>query len=295
MTLNQLTYFQKIAELEHFSRAAEELNISQPSLSRSIDTLEQELGLPLFEKQGRNVILTKYGRIFLEHAGRILEEVRTAERKMQYLTQNGGHVDIAYVSPLANYYIPHTVRSFLNRPENKTVTFSFSQARTSDLIAGLKNDSYDVIFGAYVEDQPSIHFTPILKQQMRIITSLTHPLADRESVPFEVLGEYPLIGYDQNSGLGLYTRKLYRQHHITPSLVIDCPDEYSIAALVAEDFGIALAADVDTIRDARIRRLSITGEEIVHTVYMAHMKNKYLIPAANRFLKFVRCMSQTAL
>ena len=116
MTLNQLTYFQKIAELEHFSRAAEELNISQPSLSRSIDTLEQELGLPLFEKQGRNVILTKYGRIFLEHAGRILEEVRTAERKMQYLTQNGGHVDIAYVSPLANYYIPHTVRSFLNRP-----------------------------------------------------------------------------------------------------------------------------------------------------------------------------------
>ena len=67
MTLNQLTYFQKIAELEHFSRAAEELNISQPSLSRSIDTLEQELGLPLFEKQGRNVILTKYGRIFLEH------------------------------------------------------------------------------------------------------------------------------------------------------------------------------------------------------------------------------------
>ena len=152
-----------------------------------------------------------------------------------------------------------------------------------------------MIFGAYVEDQPSIHFTPILKQQMRIITSLTHPLADRESVPFEVLGEYPLIGYDQNSGLGLYTRKLYRQHHITPSLVIDCPDEYSIAALVAEDFGIALAADVDTIRDARIRRLSITGEEIVHTVYMAHMKNKYLIPAANRFLKFVRCMSQTAL
>ena len=53
MTLNQLTYFQKIAELEHFSRAAEELNISQPSLSRSIDTLEQELGLPLFEKIGR--------------------------------------------------------------------------------------------------------------------------------------------------------------------------------------------------------------------------------------------------
>lgn len=66
MTLNQLTYFRKIARLEHFSRAAEELNISQPSLSRSMDTLERELGLPLFEKQGRNVVLTKYGRIFFD-------------------------------------------------------------------------------------------------------------------------------------------------------------------------------------------------------------------------------------
>ena len=80
MTLNQLTYFQKIAELEHFSRAAEELNISQPSLSRSIDTLEQELGLPPFEKQGRNVALTKYGRIFLEHTERILAEVANVNR-----------------------------------------------------------------------------------------------------------------------------------------------------------------------------------------------------------------------
>lgn len=146
MTLNQLTYFRKIARLEHFSRAAEELNISQPSLSRSMDTLERELGLPLFEKQGRNVVLTKYGRIFLTHAERILEEVAAAERKMQYLTKGGGHVDIAYVSPLANYYIPHTVRSFLNLEENKNVTFSFSQARTSDLIAGLKNETYDIVF-----------------------------------------------------------------------------------------------------------------------------------------------------
>lgn len=288
MTLNQLTYFRKIAQLEHFSRASEELHISQPSLSRSMEGLERELGLPLFEKQGRNVVLTKYGRIFLTHAERILDEVAAAERKMQYLTQGGGHVDIAYVSPLANHYIPHTVRSFLNLEENKNVTFSFSQARTSDLIAGLKNDIYDVVFGAYVEDQPSIHFIPILKQEMIIITSLNHPLAGKESVPFGVLGEYPVIGYDYNSGLGLHTKKLYRQHHITPTLVIDCPDEYSIAALVAEDFGIALVADVDTIRDARICRIAIEGEQIIHKVHMAYMKNKYLIPAANRFLKFVR-------
>ena len=86
---------QKIAQLEHFRLAANELNISQPSLSRSMDTLENELGIPLFEKNGRNITLTKYGKMFLEHVDRILEEVRTAEQKMYHLTQEGGHIDIA--------------------------------------------------------------------------------------------------------------------------------------------------------------------------------------------------------
>lgn len=288
MTLNQLTYFQKIARLEHFRLAANELNISQPSLSRSMDALEKELGIPLFEKHGRNIVLTKYGSMFLEHVDRILEEVRTAEQKMRHLTQEGGHIDIAYVSPLANHYIPHTVRTFLNLPENRQVTFSFSQAHTIDLIRGLKNDMYDVVFGAYVEDQPSIQFTPILRQQMMIITSLQHPLASQTELPFSVLQEYPVIGYDHDSGLGLYTHRLYRRHRIKPDIVIDCPDEYSIAALVAEDFGIALVADVDTIRDAKIAKIPVAGEELIHTVYMAHMRDKYRIPATNRFIKFIK-------
>ena len=115
MTLNQLEYFQKVATLQHFRQAAEVLKISQPSLSRSMSLLEEELGLMLFEHQGRNVVLTKSGRVFLEHVNRILEEVHIAEHKMKQLAGSGGHIDIAYVFPLANYYIPHTVRSFLDR------------------------------------------------------------------------------------------------------------------------------------------------------------------------------------
>lgn len=292
MTLNQLTYFQTIAQLEHFRQAADQLNISQPSLSRSMSALEEELGILLFEKSGRNVTLTKYGKLFLEHVDTILNEVRIAEKKMHHLTSDGGHVDIAYVSPLAIHYIPHTVRRFLNLEENKKVTFSFSQDHTKELIEGLKSDTYDVVFSAYVENQPLIKFTPILKQEMMIITSFNHPLADEKELPFSVLADYPLIGYDHNSALGRYTKKLYLQHHITPNIVIDCPDEYSIAALVAEDFGIALVANVDTIQDAKIKKIPLSGEPIIHTVYMAHMKDKYLIPAAGRFIKFIKEISK---
>ena len=85
MTLNQLLYFRTVAAHQHFRQAAAELNISQPSLSRSIASLEEELNIILFERQGRNVRLTKYGRIFLEHAERILMQVIMTETLNQLL------------------------------------------------------------------------------------------------------------------------------------------------------------------------------------------------------------------
>ena len=83
MTLNQLGYFYQAAVLQHFNQAAEKINISEPSLSRSITALENELGVTLFEKRGRNVTLTKAGEIFLEHVTQILDDVTRASNKMQ--------------------------------------------------------------------------------------------------------------------------------------------------------------------------------------------------------------------
>ena len=152
MNLNQLYYFQKVAQLQHYHQAAKELNISQPSLSRSIANLEEELGVSLFQKNGRNIELTKYGSIFLEHVNRIIDEIKIAENKMKSLAgSSSGHIDIGYVFPLAKSYIPRLVRSFLNQQENHEITFSLSQEITKNLIADLKNEKYDVVFGSLVE------------------------------------------------------------------------------------------------------------------------------------------------
>ena len=78
-------------------------------------TLEEELRIELFERQGRNVRLTKYGRVFLEHTEKILKDVAVARTQMQQHSGNEGHVDIAYVFPLAAHYIPHMVRRFLKK------------------------------------------------------------------------------------------------------------------------------------------------------------------------------------
>ena len=176
MTLNQLSYFYQAAVLEHFNQAAEKMNITEPSLSRSIAALEDELGVTLFEKRGRNVILTKAGGIFLEHVSTILDDVKRAENKMHQIATDGGHIDIAYVSPLAKVFIPTIVRSFLTEKENKNITFNFFQDITSVNIEGLKKGRYDIIFGSYSPDENGIDFVPIIRQEIVAILPPGHPL-----------------------------------------------------------------------------------------------------------------------
>ena len=128
MTLNQILYFQKVARLENYHQAAEELYISQPSLSRSMAALESELGVALFEKKGRGVTLTKAGKLFLEHADRIAGDCDIAVGKMQELSSDGGKIDIGYIFPLAGHYIPHKVRKFLNKEDFVNVLRNFNKA-----------------------------------------------------------------------------------------------------------------------------------------------------------------------
>lgn len=289
MNLNQLYYFQKIAKLQHYHQAARELNISQPSLSRSISNLEEELGVSLFQKNGRNIELTKYGRIFLEHVNRILEEINIAENKMKSLAgSRSGHIDIGYVFPLAKTYIPRMVRNFLNQEQNHEITFSLSQEITSELIVDLKEEKYDIIFGSYVPDESKIEFIPVVNQEMVIITPPEHPLKHKSSLVLEDLLSYPVIGYDRTSGLGQYTHSIYRQNHMKPSIAFETSDENAIASLVAEDFGIGFVAHVESLREYDIEILHLTNMKPYHTVYMAYLKDKPMIPAVRKFIDFVK-------
>lgn len=289
MNLNQLSYFQTVARLQHYGKAAETLNISQPSLSKSISNLEEELGLYLFEKSGRNVVLTKYGQVFLDHVDRILSEVETATKKMRQLASpEEGHVDIAYVSPLAKNYIPQSVRRFRNTEQNQQITFSFSTGMTSVLLRGLRDETYDVVFGSYVENESSLEFFPILKQAIVLIVPKSHLLAGRKSVTLEELAPYPFIAYERSSGCGLDIRKLFQDHHFHPAVVCESPDESSITELVAMEIGISLVADVSAIHHPDVCVIPLEEPRTEHTVYMIYHKYRYLTPAVLNFIQFIK-------
>ena len=169
MTLNQILYFRKVARLENYHQAAEELYISQPSLSRSMAALESELGITLFEKKGRGVVLTNAGRLFLEHADRIAGDCDIAAGKMKELASGGGKINIGYIFPLAGHYIPHNVRTFLDQEENKNVAFSFWQNHTPAIAQKVKSGELDLGFGGFLKSDDMEYF-PLLQQPLVIVS-----------------------------------------------------------------------------------------------------------------------------
>lgn len=292
MTFHQLLYFQTVSEYENYHKAAEKLYLSQPSLSRAISSLEKELGVMLFEKQGRGIVLTKAGRLFQEYTDRILSECEVAKTKMNEIASGNGYIDIGYIFPLASHYIPHKVRKFLNIEENAKVSFNFYQNHSPAIAQKVKMGELDLGFGAFIDNDDELAFYPLQKQKMVIITPNEHELNQYDDVAIQELMNYPIIGYDKDSGPGRYSKRLYRRLGMKPNIIVTCPDEHSIMALVKEGFGIALVPKVDSLDEASIHIHSIKDMDLFYRHYMFWMRDRYQLPAVQRFIEFIKKESE---
>ncbi len=190
MNLYHLRYFVTLAHLEHYTKAAAQLNTTQPNLSYAISSLEAELGVSLFEKDGRNIVLTKCGKDFLSDVEHSLSILDSGVLKMQLIGRGEGLIEIGFLRTLGINYIPLTLSSYLKTEDGKNATFHFHDGITADLIPMLKDKTCDVVFCSYAKDEPDIEFVPVAAQDLVLIVPKDHPLADRteadlsETLPF---------------------------------------------------------------------------------------------------------------
>lgn len=288
MTLNQIEYFCTIARYENYRAAADKLHIAQPSLSRSMMTLEEELGIALFERRGRGIVLTKAGRIFLEHANRILEDCSNALDEMHELAEGGGSIEIGYIFPLAGHYIPSRVRSFLNEEGNEKISFSFWQNHTPAIIERLTEGTLDVGFGGCV-DHLELEYYPILSQELVVISPCEYAISSQDAIDLREFENHPVIGYESGCWMGIHTRALFEKFQIRPNMVVECPDEYSIASLVRQGFGIALIPQTDILEDMDgISVHPVKNEALAHQIYMFWVKEREQSPAVERFIEYMK-------
>ena len=287
MNLNHLSYFRVLAKLEHYTQAAEELSITQPSLSHAMSALEKDLGTYLFEKQGRNIKLTKYGKIYYEYVDKALSELERGEKKLKELTNvSTGTIELGYIYTLGPNFVPKLIKNFTNADENKNIKFLFGQGTTQSLIKDLKEEKYDMVFCSLVDDEPDIEFIPIANEELVVIVSNEHPLAKNEFIDLSEVGNYPFIGFSEKSGIRSIIEELFKKVDIVPNTICEVEEDNAVAGLVEINYGIAVVPKISSLKYYNVKVLPIINPKHERFIYLATLKNRYLTPSVNLFKKY---------
>lgn len=289
MNLNTLYYFKVLAQLQHYSQAAELLYISQPSLSHAISALEKDLGVPLFQKKGRNVELTKYGKIFSSYITRGFDEIENGEKTIRKLSRNdSGMIDFAFLYILGANFVPRLLSNFLKLETSKNISFSLKQNNSRVIVENLKKGNYDLALCTFVPNEEEILFTPVLHQDLILITAPEHPLSVKEEVCIEELISYPIIGYNSKaSETQNVISNLFSTSIIKPNIIYEVEEEMSIAGLVSINYGIAIVPDLEFFTNFPIKRIPIKHDRAHREIYLAVRKNRISVPCIDTFYQFI--------
>lgn len=288
MNLNHLNYFRVLAKVEHYTQAAAQLSITQPSLSNAISNLENELGTYLFEKQGRNIKLTKSGKFFLQYVDEALNQLEIGEKKLKNLLDpSKGKVDLAFIYTLGAEFIPNTINNFFKNDEHKDITFTFGQDNTTNIINGLKEEKYDLGFCSFIENEPDIDFFPLIKQELVLVVSENHPLACKDTINLKEAEKYPFVYFNKESGIRPIIDNIFSQAGIKPNIICEVEEDTAVAGLVSINYGIAILPNISALKNFNIKTLHIADIKYERYIYMASLKNKYLIPSVKLFKQFI--------
>ncbi|AWI05002.1 LysR family transcriptional regulator [Clostridium drakei] len=287
MNLKQLQYFRVLAQTEHYTKAAEKLYITQPSLSYSISELEREFGTQLFEKEGRNVKLTKYGRFFLSYVEKALDELDLGKNLLlKMVSPTEGKVDLAFIYTLGSKFVPNIVQSFLNETNYKNVDFSFAQGNTQYLINNLKEGKFDLVFCSFVENEPNIDFIPIAQEELVIIVPKDHPLSNYKSISLSETSPYPFVFFSNESGLRPLIDKMFKDSNIVPKIACEAEEDSAIAGFVAINYGMAIIPNIPSLKNFDVKILKIKQPNYKRFIYAATVKNRYNTLATDSFRSF---------
>ncbi len=287
MNLDHLRYFVKLAEVRHYTRAAEQLCISQPSLSHAINQLESELGVPLFERSGRNTSLTRFGEEFLECARRSLDTLDVGIGSLQRSSRGEGIVRLGFLRTLGVDFIPKLTADFLAADPGCGIEFSFHSDLTGGLIDGLLQRRFDLVFCSEPDPSLGLSAVPVMSQELVMIVPKNHPLAGRENVDLAETLQYPAVFFAEGSGLRRIIDRMYEKIGGKPVSFIETEEDEVIAGLVSAGFGTAVVPYMDMLQKLDISVLKITSPPYRRDFFMVQDDSVFLLPAAQRFRSFV--------
>ena len=290
MNLQQLYYFKAIAELEHYTRASEALAVSQSSLSHAIHGLEEELGVELFVRSGRNVVLTQYGRMLLPHVARSLETLEAGLAELRHAIEpDTGIVTLACFPSLAQF-IPDIIVRYISETQRVNVRIQTNQEATYyELREQILSGKVNLLFATEIKD-PRIACAPIGEHRLALLVPHGHRLAGlgpQESVDLKELDGEDLIAYSKQSQLRPQLDAVFRRLGVHPRITMETDQDVIIYGLVGSGRGVAVTPRPLGGTPYNVNVLPIREDEIRRELYLMWNTEAYMSPAAACFRDFI--------
>ena len=219
MNLTQLKYFQTVCRYGSITSAVEELGVSQPSVSSAIRALEEELGVPFFERQHRGMAPTEEGKQFLLLADSLLEHAAQVEQVMQEVSSQRRSLRIGMTPLVGSVVMPQIYESFFR--ENPAIRFRIREAAQDELFSQLASDRQDVIIVPHIDPlEKEFRTIPVLQMRMACCLAPGHPLAAKKSIRIEEVKDERLILFQETSVQSRAVTARFAEQGLTPNILL---------------------------------------------------------------------------
>ena len=295
-TLQQLKLFEAVARHANFTRAAEELHLTQPAVSIQIKRLESQAGLPLFEQVGKKIFPTAAGKAIYQASIDIL--ARAAELQSTIETLKGevkGPLQLSMVTT-TKYFMPHLLGAFLQSyPEVEPRLKFTNRAR---VIERLFNNEDDFVVMGQIPSDTQLQTYPFLDNILGVVAPPDHPLAGEKKIKLETLARERFLEREEGSGTRLVFDQMLAEENLHIEPYIELGSSEAIKQGVMAGLGLAVLS-LHSVRleqqAGRLAVLDVVGFPLVRRWYAVHLKGKQLSLVARTFLDFILNESQTVL
>lgn len=287
LALQPLIYFKCVAAYENMSRAAEELHITQPALSKSIAQLEASLGIQLFDRHGRSIKLNRYGLFFLERAEHILAEYARAKEDLAHLIAPGyGEVSVGFMHTLGMQIIPALmtdVRSIY--PEMK---FQLTQSNSSVLLKKLENRELDLCLISALDYRENVHWEKLWSEQLYLIVPTNHPLTKKTCVKLADFVHEPFISIKRGNSLRRSVDALYKQAGYLLQPVFEGEEVHTLAGLVESGLGVSLIPQIKGLEQYALKVIPVDEPNCHREIGLVYIEQHQQSAVVEQFIHYVR-------
>lgn len=289
ITLHQLKVFEAVARHLNYTRAAEELFLSQPAVSMQIKQLEDNLGQPLFEKLGKKVYLTEAGKEAWRYSLSIMSQLNEMEIVMQEMTGlQHGKLSLA-VASTANYFVPTLLGVFKQRHQDVAVNIDVTNRE--NLLKALAANTTDFAIMGQPPEGLGLEAHPFLDNPLVVLAAPDHPLVHHQNIPLTQLREETFIEREQGSGTRAARERFFAEHGGQDFReTMEMNSNEAIKQAVQAGLGLGVLSIHTLEAELKLKRLAVLDVAdfpIMRHWYIVHRQGKRFSAIAQAFKKFV--------